>query len=1083
MKKITFLFVVILIAFVGETFAQGVTTSAMGGKVTDNTGGPLPGANVIAVHQPSGTTYGATTDFDGFYRISGMRTGGPYTVTISYVGFSDAKKENLFLDLGQTYRFSTQMQEEANALEQVVITVTNDGLFDSNKTGAETNVGQRQVNTLPSLSRNISDFARLTPQAQVSGDNQISIAGQNNRFNAIYIDGAVNNDVFGLAASGTNGGQTGVSPISLDAIESFQINVAPFDVKQSGFAGGSINAITRSGTNEFKGSAYYLFRNESLAGKTPGKLLEDDDSREKLDEFTAETIGVRVGGPIIEDKLFFFINYERQDNETPQPFIPSTYRGDSDQAAINNLANFLRTNYGYDPGALDGASTLVSDKLIAKIDWNINENNKLSLRHSYVKADQFNANTSNPGLIQFSNRSLQFESITNSSSLELNSKIGNNMANNLVLGYTSVEDNRDIVGDPFPAVQIFDGDGTIQFGSEPFSTANFLDQQIFTLTNNFEIYSGRHTITLGTNNEFSSAENLFFRQNFGDYRFNNLNDFLSGAANAANRYRRGYSLLGGLGDNSAGAADFNLFQFGLYAQDEVSITDNFNLSVGLRVDIPYWEDGDVNEDFNTRTVSLLEAAGKNLQGARVGEGIAPRAHISPRLGFNWDVNGDKTTQIRGGLGIFTSRVPLVWPGATYNNNGQTAGFIEINRDTDEGIFTPAFEPNVNQQFTEPQPGTGAVGGQVDLFASDFMLPQVMKYNIAIDQKLPAGFTISADFIYNDNINAVQYENLNLRGPEFTSTGTGARPNYGFNLVDPTYTGIFLASNTGEGSSYNISTTVGHKFLSSLVNVYSQFSYSYGDSEGLFDGTSSQNSSQWNFLETVNGSNRPTVSTSDFAQGHRFLANATVEFKWNENFKTRIGLVYEGAEGSPFSYVYNDRNGGLLADTGSSSALIYVPANRSEINLVDVTDRDTGAVISSAEDQWEALNAFIEGNDYLRGRRGQFSERNGDRTKWSHVIDLKFAQEFSIMGLGKKNTLEFTADIFNFTNLLNKDWGTRYFVNNDNVRLVTFAGFESDGTTPRYTFSERATEGVNEIDDAGLNSSRWQMQLGLRYTFN
>ena len=1086
MKKITFLFVVILLAFVGESYAQGVTTSSLNGKVTDASENPLPGATVVAVHGPTGTKYAAITDFDGFYRIQNMRVGGPYRVTITYVGFNGYVKDGLYLQLGQSERVSTQLQESTSELEEVVITASRDNLFDSGRTGAETTVGSRKVNTLPSISRNIADFARLTPQAQVSGDDIISISGQNNRYNAIYIDGAVNNDVFGLAANGTNGGQTGVSPISLDAIESFQINVAPFDVKQSGFAGGSINAITRSGTNELTGSTYYLLRNQDLAGKTP-EAIANGGERTKLSDFKAETYGIRIGGPIIKDKLFFFVNYERQDNETPQPFDFSTYRGNASEADINNLRQFLLSTYNYDPGVFNNnTSSLVSDKFIAKIDWNINQNHNLSFKHSYVRADQLDANASTGSSINFTNRAVSFESITNSTAIELSSKFSERVSNNLVVGYTVVNDDRNPNGNPFPAVQIFDGSNeSIFFGSEPFSTANKLDQKTLTITDNVQISSGRHTVTLGTNNELASADNVFFRQNFGEYRFNSLNDFLTGQN--ANRYRRGYSLLGGFGDDSEGAAKFDLFQFGIYAQDEVKITDNFNFTAGLRVDIPYWEDGLENEDFNTRTVALLEDAGKDLQGARVGKGINARAHISPRLGFNWDVNGKKKTQIRGGLGIFTSRVPLVWPGGTYNNNGVTAGFVEVNGTSN----TPDFEPNVNNQFSDPLPGSGAIGGQIDLFAPNFKLPQVMKYNIAFDQKLPKGFTFSADFIYNDNITAVYYENLNLEGPQFFSTGSGSRPNYGFQRIDRTYQGIFLASNTGEGSSYNISGTIGKNFYSSLVDIFTQVSYSYGDSDGIFDGTSSQNSSQWNNLETVNGSNRPDLSTSDFSPGHRIVANSTIEFKWSDNLKTRIGLFYQGAEGSPFSYVYGNgvngnrppRGGDLLRDTGNNGALIYVPSNQAEANLVDRLDAD-GNVVATAAEQWQALNSFIEGNDHLRSRRGQFAERNGDRSEWSHIVDLKFAQEFSLNFGDQKHTLEFTADIFNFTNLLNKEWGVRSFSGSfDAVGLINFEGYQADGTTPTFTYNPSNEGAINLVDDSGLNSSRWQMQVGLRYTFN
>lgn len=1066
MKKTTqLLLMAVVLLFTSALMAQGVTTASVNGKVTDVNGEPLPGANVIALHTPSGTKYGAATDFDGYYRISNMRVGGPYKVTITYVGYKDYVDNAVSLALGESKRINVLLSEIASELEEIVIVGTRDGIFDSGKNGADTKISRRQVNTLPSISRNISDFARLTPQAKVTGDDVISIAGQNNRYNTIFIDGAVNNDVFGLAGSGTNGGQTGVSPISLDAIESFQVNVSPFDVKQSGFAGGSINAITKSGTNTFTGSAYTFLRNQDLAGKTPVGLI-GSNGRQKLDEFSANIYGVRIGGPIIENKLFFFVNYEREDRDTPSPFDISTYRGDSSEADVTNLASVLQNTYGYNAGSFGSStSSLVSDKLIAKIDWNINENNVLSLKHSYVKALQIDAGSSNTGNVNFFNSGLSFESITNSTALELNTRFGNKFANNLVIAYTSVDDNRDPIGADFPRVNIRDGAGNINFGSEAFSTANLLEQRILTLTDNFEIYSGKHTITIGTNNEFSSMLNVFFRQNFGDYRFDDLDSFITGGLPI--RYRHGYSLIGGSGDSSEGAAEFDFFQFGAYVQDEVSVTDNFNLTAGVRIDIPFWADGTENDDFNNRTIPLLEAAGKDLQNARVGQGIDASVHLSPRLGFNWDVKGNKSTQIRGGFGIFTSRVPLVWPGGTYNNNGVTTGFIQLT-----GSDVPAFNPDPTNQFQDPAQGSGSVGGQVDLFAKDFKLPQVFKTNIAFDQKLPGGFVFSADFIWNDNISAVIYENINIVGPEFRTTGAGSRPSYGFNKVDNTYSDIYLGSNTGEGSSYNISGTLSNTIINDKFDIRSSLSYSYGESDGILDGTSSQNSSQWRNLETVNGSNRPDLSISDFSPGHRILANSTIEFKWSETIKTRIGLFYEGAEGAPFSYVID---GNLLADTGSDSGLIFVPANEDQAQLVDSGDL-------TAAEQWALLDAFIDSNDYLSSRRGKFAERNADRSDWIHIIDLKFAQEFGLKFGNKIHKLEFTADIFNFTNLINKEWGVRTFAAFNQVKLLNFEGFAPDGTTPEFTLIENNIDGENIIDDSGLNSSRWQMQVGLRYSF-
>ncbi|MBU2948523.1 TonB-dependent receptor [Zobellia uliginosa] len=1083
MKKIYFAYVAFLMT--AMAFSQGVTTSSLGGQVTDNLDEPLFGANIIAIHTPSGTKYGATTDFDGYYRISNMRVGGPYTVTISYVGFNNFERTGVFLNLGETVRISAEMAESSTELDEVVVTASPTGVFDSDKTGASTRINQRDIATVPSASRSIADFVRLTPQAQISeGDDgfSISIAGQNNRYNAIYIDGAVNNDVFGLAGSGTNGGQTGVNPFSVDAIESFQVSVAPFDVKISGFSGGAISAITRSGTNEVEGSAYYFYRSQDLAGKTPVESAGDGE-RTKLNDFTAQTYGVRIGGPIVKDKLFYFVNYERQNDETPQPFNINNYSGNSSANDLNTLREFLINSYGYDPGSYDNNTrTLESNKLTAKIDWNINDDHKLSLKHSYVGGENLEARTSDNNDIGFINGSEFFKTTTNTTSLELNSRFGNKFSNSFILGYTSVKDDRDPDGSPFPYIDINDGasGSDITVGGERFSTANLLDQNILTLTNNFEIYSGRHTITVGTHNEYSKAKNLFFASNYGNYEYNSLNDFLTGER--PNIYQRGYSLISdGVGDTSSGASEFSVFQMGFYVQDEIQFTDNFKFRLGLRLDTPFWEDGSVNEDFNTRTIPLLEAAGKNLQGAEVGKKVSTSSYLSPRAGFNWDVKGDRSTQIRGGIGIFTSRLPLVWPGGTYNNNGVTGGY------TFQGSWfteTPLFNPDVNTQPVGAQPGTGEVGGNIDLFAPDFKLPQVLKLNIAVDQKLPIwNLVASADFLWNDNINAIYYENLNVPSPIGNLTGSGdSRPIYSGGDIDSTYDRIILASNTGDGSSYNASFTLRKPFQNGFAG---QVSYSYGDSDVIFEGTSSQNSSQWRGIQTVNGKNsRLRVATSDFAQGHRISANASYEFKWNDNLKTTLGVFYEGVNGSPFSYIYGTPNGDyLLNDDSRDNALIYVPANSTDINLVDIVDGDDNVIVPVAE-QWSALNGYINNNEYLSSRKGEYVDRNADRGPWSHIVDLKVLQDISMnFGGNKKHTLQLSFDIFNFTNLLNKNWGVLKTVGNfDSVSLIDFEGLEADGTTPQFTFNPSTIDRIEQIDDSGIQSSRWQAQIGVRYIF-
>ncbi|CAH0337246.1 hypothetical protein FVB9288_02997 [Flavobacterium sp. CECT 9288] len=1087
MKKLLKAFFVlsVLLFTAANSYAQGNTNSSISGSVYDKDKLTLPGASILAVHTPSGTRYSASTDYTGNFRISNMRVGGPYKITISFVGFANFEDSDVYLQLGENKTFKINLAEESNQLKEVIVRASRDNTFNSQRTGAQTVINSDKIKALPSLSRNISDFARLTPQAQLRGDDVLSIGGQNNRFNAIYIDGAVSNDVFGLAANGTNGGQTGVSPISVDAIEQFQVSVAPYDVKLSGFAGGAISAITRSGTNNFEGSAYFFNRDESISGKTPPSLA-GTGGRQKLGDFSALTYGVRAGGAVIKDKLFYFINYERQDNETPQPFELSTYTGLSG-ARLGELRTKLAT-YGYDPGNFNNnVRTLVSDKLIGKIDWNINDDHKLSFKHSYVKANQYSPNRSSATTISFDNGSQLFNSVTNSSSFELNSRFGNKFSNNLVVAYTNVADDRDAAGNPFPSVQINDGPNrNIFFGAEGFSTANLLDQKTLTITDNFEINTGISKITLGTHNEFSQSKNVFFGNNFGSYRFSTLDDFL--LDRRPNRFQLNYSLIGGDGDESLGAAEFGTKQFGFYAQNEMRLSDNFKLSYGVRVDIPVWEDGLGNADFNNRTIPLLQAAGKNLQGAVVGERINTTAHIAPRLGFNYDLNGKKSTQIRGGAGIFTSRLPLVWPGGTYNNNGVTQGAISIENTQTQPRPAPVFNPNptvaaqiAGTPTSNPRPGTGGRGGNVDLFAKDFKLPQVFKASFAVDQKLPLGFVVTSEITYNDNISAVTYENLNIRAASSNLTGVDQRPRYNgsLNRVDNSYLGIYLGSNTSEGKAYNMSFTLAKNFKSDFIDGNISGTYSYGKSTVIMDATSSQNSSQWNNTETVNGANSLTLSRSDFDPGRRIVSNGSATLKWNKFTKTRLSFFYEGAQGTPISYVYFD-NGRLLQDTFSNSALIYIPAKQSDIVLVSTTANPL-----TPQQQWEALSAFIEGNEYLRERKGQYAERNGDRLKTSHVVDFKFAQEFTFNVGKKKHTIELTADIFNFTNLLNKNWGKRYFAANDQVQLLTQVGFGTGANvnTPTFNYNPATGNLINQVDDVGLNSSRWQMQTGVRYTFN
>ncbi|MFO7615975.1 MAG: TonB-dependent receptor [Bacteroidales bacterium] len=646
-------------------FSQ-VTTSGVNGKVVGPDGETLPGATVVAVHIPTSSLYGATTDANGFYRLPNMDIGGPYTIRVSYLGYEAWSRENVFLTLGQTAKVDVQLKTTEVRLGEIAVIGRRGSVnvFDGNRTGAQTVIPLERIEMMPTVGRDLTDFTRLTPQASVDDNQAINIAGINNRYNSLMIDGGAQNDLFGLAASGVNGGQTGGTPISMDAIEQFQISIAPYDVRNSGFAGAAMNAVTRRGTNEVSGSVYGFLRNEKLSGKTPLATLDTKDKtkeeiaemRKPLADFTAITSGFRVGGPIIKNKLFFFINGEVQRDQTPAPFEFSRYNGNASEADLNALAEYLKNQYGYDPGSfIDNAKLLNSNKLLARLDWNINDVHKLMLRHSYTDHKSYSPGTSSSSTINFGNSGIYFPSRTNSTTLELKSNFSK-MSNSLMVVYSDVNDDRDPMGMDFPAVNIRDGSGAINFGSEQFSTGNELIQKSITLTDNLSIYKGKHTITLGTSNEFAHVYNLFVRQNYGYYQYNSLADFYK---NKAFNYTRYYSLVDDItGDGSLAAANFNMLQLGLYAQDEFRATDDFKLTFGIRADMPIFLTPPVeNTKFNEETIPLLEAAGWDLMGAKAGQMPKPQVMISPRVGFNWDLSGDETAQLRGGVGIFTSRLP------------------------------------------------------------------------------------------------------------------------------------------------------------------------------------------------------------------------------------------------------------------------------------------------------------------------------------------------------------------------------------------------------------------------------------------
>lgn len=1120
MKKFLFTLSLIMALFLGanKLYAQGSTSASMAGVVTDANGAGLPGATVVAVHVPTGTQYGAATNANGRFRFPGARVGGPYKLTVSYVGFKDQKEEGFSLTLGSTKTFKFVMKEGGTELNEIQIVARKSDILNGERNGAETKIGVEEINVLPTASRDLTDYLRLNPQSGVSetGDGPaISFAGQNNRFNSIFIDGAVNNDVFGLSGSGTNGGQAGISPISPDAIEQLQVVVSPYDVTLGGFTGGGVNAVTRSGTNDFKGSVYFFTRNQDITGLTP----TDNESTErvKLNQYTANTYGVRVGGPIIKNKLFFFLNAEAQRDDISQPYsLSNGYIGTLTDTDLQTVRDHFINNYNYDPGTfLENNRERRGNKILLKLDYNLDKNNSFTFRHSISYAEETERSASSNTNINFSNNAEFFPSTTNSTALEWKSNFSSNLSNKLILGYTTVRDDRGFISNPFPRVVIRDqgtsGRAQLNIGSEPFSIGNVLEQDVLTLTNNLTYFKGKHTFTFGTHNEYYNIYNLFVRENFGVYTYNSFADFQSGAT--PNNYTRTYVLQPGVdaaqGDDAKDvAAKIQAAQLAFYVQDEYQATDKLKLTAGIRADIPmFLSTPESNQTFNTDPTAL--AAMATIWGVEEGTqtGTTPKTQIllSPRVGFNYDVNGDRTFQVRGGLGLFTGRVPFVWPGGSFTNNGVYLAGIDVNNPTLASNGNPlpfVADPN-NQYIGSNIQGAGTDRPQIDLFANNFKYSQVFRTSLAVDYQLPLGLIATLEGLYTKNINAIRYHNINVQAPTqfYTEADGTRRPVYNGTRVSNSYDRVLYADNVNKGYSYNITASIKKPFSNGWT---AGASYTFGRSKVLSDGASSQNSSNWRNVEVVDRNNLE-LGFSDFDLGSRVNVFASYRIQYAKMAATTLSIFYNGQSGRRFSYTYAgtfdfgtnssdlvnfSNNGGFTNPGGNDLAgrqfndLIFIPADQSQINLEDYTDSD-GNVVTAAS-QWTALNQYIEGEPYLSKNRGKIAERNAGRAPFQHIIDLKFMQEFFVNVGGKRNTLQFTLDIFNFTNLLNQNWGRRRTYGFDAVNLINFEGYTDNGgtLTPRYTYRNTRTKTeLANIDDTGVRSSRWQMQVGVRYIFN
>jgi len=1069
MQKRLHLLIVMMTLFLSSAMAQ-VTTSGISGHVTASEEDVI-GATVTATHQPSGTVYKAITNIDGRYTIQGMRVGGPYLVEISYLGHQTKTFENINLILGETQNLSCTLLEDAQELQELV--VTGKSGLNASKTGAAQSINAEMINNIPSVSHSIADVARLNPQVYTNEQSgAMSFAGANNRYNSFQIDGVVNNDVFGLTSNGNNGGQAGTQPVSMETIEQIQINIAPFDVRQSGFTGGAINAITKSGTNDFHGSAYFYGNNEDLVGDH--YLMPDGTYAQPYEDEKEYQFGFTLGGPIVKNKLFFFANYEKSNKEYPNQYTigsaGSKVPADLAMEILNDVKD-MAADQGYDyNGEFSTTDRYIkSDKLGLKLDWNINDFNKFSVRWSYVNAKQLNG-LGGISSLNTVDHLYEFQSKTNSISAELQSRLSPVLSNEARASWVRVRDKR-TSGNPFPSVTVYkvgDNNGTVNIGNEYSSMANALDQDIFTLEDNLTWYHGNHTFTFGTHNEFYQFRNLFIQNLFGCYYFSTYNDFISyyngfkaGNADGSLIYKYYYSQANEeITGDPRWAAEFGAGQLGFYAQDKWDVTDNFQFTYGLRVDIPLFFDTPAeNTGFN-------EFAASKGWDLKTNQKLSSKPMLSPRLGFRWDINGDRKYILRGGAGIFTGKIPFVWLSNSFSNTG-----VQLSSYQGGGNKGLQLILDPDGQAANAAALTASGSQTVNVFSKDFKFAQNFRLNLGFDFDL-LGIDWTAEAIYSKNINDVIYSNLayDETGYTFSQMSYGLpwdnRPMMTKITSGTPYNNIYLLSNTNKGHDISLSLKAEKHFGFGLDLAAS---YTYTHSKSACSATASVAQSNWRNNHTHYNPNKVYLTNSAFNIPHTIKASAFYHFSLDKNdmFVTTIGLIYQGRSGSPYSiYMYGDMNG----DGYQGNDLMYIPTDEQLDQMQFVKYGDL-----TADEQRENFRAWLAKTPYLRDHRGQYFERYADNLPFESHFDLHISEKINFKTGKYTHGLEISLDIMNIANLLNKDWGRTYSSSymSQYMSPLTYAG------NGKFQFLQNSDY---PLVYPSTYYSRWRGQLGVKYTF-
>ena len=1045
--KLKLLILCSLILVISTSVYAQTTTSKIAGTITEKTGEALFGANIIALHTPTGTISGTTAQNNGRYTLSNLRIGGPYTITISYVGFETQKISKVFLTLGKTTNIDAVLSDDTNTLDEIVISSGKNTVFNNGRTGAQTSIRSKDLRTLPTISRSASDFTRLDPAA--SGG---SFGGRNDQYNNFTLDGSIFNNPFGLDAA-TPGGQTGSQPVSLDAIEQISVSTAPYDVTLSGFTGASVNAVTKSGTNAVSGTVYGFFRNQDFTG---GKIKGENIFVPQLRQSQS---GVSVGAPIIKDKLFIFVNFEEvKRTDLGQSWLPNTGSNSINESRVlkADLAEVQSAlaGIGYNTGAYEGFThDSNSSKGLFKLDWNINKDNRVSFVYNFLNASRdlpahptalgFRGPSSQ--MLQFENTGYQINNNLKSFLVELNSTLDENITNKLQVGYTHFDDFRSPKSAPMPAFRIQDGNGGnyIIAGHEPFSIHNKLDQKVFQITNNLNIAKGDHNYTVGFSFEKFEFDNSFNLgvYGLGDSRgyvgafggdFANMDGFRAGISSGllADAFAAAQNTFNSNNANDSWAlAETNVGQLAFYVQDDWNINDNFKFSYGIRFDKPLFFDSaqkaqdviDGTPDYFPEIPYINPNSGQVQQLSNT-QMPSNDWLVSPRLGFNYDVKGDSSLQLRGGTGLFTGRFPFVWLGNQIGN------------------------PNFwFQQNVDP----------------DYKFPQVWRTSFGADVKLKDGTILTTDIAYTKDINGAHVQNWGLTPPTGTLLGVDSRAVYTNNdRVVGAYgsqANAYVFTNSDKGRTLNASLKAQKTFDNDL---YLMAAYNFLDSKDVNSIEAEITGDAFAFNPVLSNANSATLAHSRYGDRHRFIAVAAKSWNYgaNNEWTTTLSSFYELVKGGRFNYTYA---GDINNDGSNLNDLIYIPTT-SEIGQMD---------FSTATDAGNLEN-FINQDDYLKGRRGQYAERYGALTPWRGKMDVKFIQNLKIKD---NNSLEFSIDILNFGNLLNSDWG---LVQQPNAVQPIGVSIDAGGS-PTYSFNSNLKETF--VYNSTL-ISRWQMQFGLRYSF-